>query len=62
MSCNHEDYEMYGDDYYVNDDGNMVEVTKVVCLDCGLTGVIEVVRPNTPTWSDPHQTKLFQEK
>ena len=49
---------MYGDDYYVNDNEELVEVTKVVCLDCGLTGVIEIVRPNAPTWNDPYQTTL----
>jgi|TARA_B100000085_G_C18078750_1_gene324070 hypothetical protein len=58
MSCEHKEYEAYGEDYYVNDNEEMVEVTKVVCLDCGLTGVIEIVRPNAPTWSDPYQTKL----
>jgi len=62
MSCQHTQYDQYGEDFYINEEGNLVEVTKVVCLECGLTGELKVVRPSEPTWNDPHQTKLFQEE
>ena len=64
MKCNNNsrcndnaDYDVYGCTHYVNDDGDLVEVTKVICLECENTGVIEVIHPK-PVWKDANQTKL----
>lgn len=60
--CNHENYEIVGDDYYTNANQDLVEVTKFLCLDCGLEGYKEVVYPVNVTWKDPYQTKLLVRK
>lgn len=41
--CNHLQYDNYAEDYYLNEEGDMVEVLKVICLDCGRLGEIVIV-------------------
>jgi len=48
--CNHLQYDNYAEEYHLNEEGDMVEVLKVICLDCGRLGEIVIVRPSEPTW------------
>lgn len=56
--CNHENYDMIGNDYYFDEEQNTVEVTKLMCFDCLSVGYQKVIRIAKIEWDDPLQTKL----
>tara|TARA_R100001015_G_C4519817_1_gene89128 strand:- start:25 stop:213 length:189 start_codon:yes stop_codon:yes gene_type:complete len=58
MICKHENIEMIGHDYYLDDEQNMVEETKFVCLDCGSEGHQLTIQKPLKWFYDPDQTKL----
>ena len=57
-SCNHEEFEIVGHDYYIDEEQNMVEVVKYFCLGCSRQGEQLTVHEQIKWFDDPNQTKL----
>lgn len=58
MICEHKDIEMIGHDFWLDEEGNMVEETKFICLDCGSEGHQLTIQKPLKWFYDPDQTKL----
>ena len=58
MNCEHENIEIIGHDYYIDEEQSMVEETKFVCLDCLREGHQLTITKQIKWFDDPNQTKL----
>ncbi len=58
MICKHEEIEMIGHDFYLDEEQNMVEETKFLCLGCSREGVQITIQKPLEWYYDPDQTKL----
>jgi len=57
-SCNHDEFEIVGHDYYIDEEQSMVEVVKYFCLGCSRQGEQLTVTKQIKWFDDPNQTKL----